>query len=62
LAARAAAEYTNPEDRDEYTAENVFWVPAEARWEKLQANAKSAEIGIFIDRAMAAIEKENPTL
>jgi type I restriction enzyme M protein len=62
LAARAAAEYTNPEDRDEYTAENVFWVPAEARWEKLQANAKSAVIGIFIDRAMAVIEKENPTL
>jgi type I restriction enzyme M protein len=62
LAARAEAEYTDPEDRDEYTAENVFWVPAEARWERLQANAQSAEIGIFIDRAMAAIEKENPTL
>lgn len=62
LTARAEAEYTDPEDRDEYAAENVFWVPAEARWEKLQASAKSPEIGIFIDRAMAAIEKENPSL
>lgn len=62
LAARADTEYTNPEDRDEYTAENVFWVPANARWEKLQANAKSPNIGIYIDEAMAAIEKENPTL
>ncbi len=62
LAARADIEYTNPEDRDEYTAENVFWVPANARWEKLQANAKSSKIGIYIDEAMAAIEKENPTL
>lgn len=62
LAARAKTEYTDPEDRDEYTAENVFWVPAKARWEKLQASAKSPEIGIFIDKAMAAIEKENPTL
>jgi type I restriction enzyme M protein len=62
LAARADTEYTDPEDCDEYTAENVFWVPTEARWERLQANAKSPEIGIFVDRAMIAIEKENPTL
>jgi type I restriction enzyme M protein len=62
LAARADTEYTDPEDGDEYPAENVFWGPAEARWERLQASAKSPEIGIFIDRAMIAIEKENPTL
>ncbi|MCA9946722.1 MAG: SAM-dependent DNA methyltransferase [Anaerolineales bacterium] len=62
LAARADTDYTDPEDRDEYLAENVFWVPADARWETLQGNAKSVQIGIFIDAAMAAIEKENPTL
>lgn len=47
------------EDRDEYTAENVFWVPPEARWEKLQAAAKRPEIGRLIDEAMTAIEREN---
>ncbi|MBV8290427.1 MAG: hypothetical protein JOY55_01130, partial [Mycobacterium sp.] len=40
----------------------VFWVPPEARWEKLQAAAKSPEIGKVIDSAMDAIEKENPSL
>jgi hypothetical protein len=52
----------DPEDRDEYTAENVFWVPKRARWEFLQANAKKAEIGKLIDDAMVAIEKENQQL
>jgi len=52
----------DPEDRDEYTAENVFWVPQEARWDKLQAGAKSPEVGKSIDSAMDAIEKANPTL
>jgi type I restriction enzyme M protein len=41
--------HADPEDRDEYTAENVFWVPQEARWDKLQAGAKSPEIGKTID-------------
>ena len=50
------------EDRDEYTAENVFWVPAEARWERLQANAKNPKVGTFLDDAMTAIERENPRL
>jgi len=54
--------HADPEDRDEYTAENVFWVPQEARWDKLQAGAKSPEIGKTIDLAMDAIEKANPTL
>lgn len=52
----------DPEDRDEYTAENVFWVPKDGRWPKLQAAAKQATIGKLIDDAMVAIEKENPTL
>ena len=52
----------DPEDRDEYMAENVFWVPPEARWGKLQAAAKSPDIGKVIDNAMDAIEKENRTL
>ena len=56
------SDYTDPEDRDEYAAENVFWVPKEARWEALQANAKQPTIGTLIDDAMIAIEKENPKL
>ncbi|HAF63007.1 MAG TPA: N-6 DNA methylase, partial [Anaerolineaceae bacterium] len=50
------------EDRDEYLAENVFWVVPEARWSYLQSNAKKPEIGKLIDDAMVAIEKENPRL
>jgi type I restriction enzyme M protein len=50
------------EDRDEYTAEGVFWVPLEARWSHLQANAKQTTIGKLIDDAMVAIEKDNPHL
>ena len=52
----------DPEDRDEYKAENVFFVPPEARWSYLQAKAKDPEIGKLIDKAMDAIEKENPSL
>lgn len=50
------------EDRDEYASHNVFWVPQEARWPKLQANAKQPEIGKIIDDAMTAIERDNPSL
>ncbi len=50
------------EDRDEYTAENVFWVPKEARWAFLQGKAKLPTIGRLVDDAMLLIEKENPTL
>lgn len=50
------------EDPDEYSAENVFWVPKEARWAHLQANAKLPSIGKLIDEAMGAIEAANPTL
>ena len=52
----------NPEDPDEYQADNVFWVPKEARWSVLQANAKRPEIGKVIDDAMVAIERDNPSL
>lgn len=54
--------YADPEDQDEYLAENIFWVPPDARWLNLQQNAKSPEIGVMVDRAMAAIERENPSL
>ena len=50
------------EDRDEYLAENIFWVPPEARWSRLQASAKQPEIGRLIDDAMVAIERENLSL
>jgi len=50
------------EDRDEYTAEGVFWVPPEARWEYIQSRAKQPEIGKLIDSAMDAVEVENPSL
>ncbi|WP_448573714.1 type I restriction-modification system subunit M N-terminal domain-containing protein [Trichothermofontia sp.] len=59
-----AGEYAgaDPEDPDEYRAENVFFVPAEARWSVLQAQAKQPTIGQQVDAAMAAIEAENPKL
>jgi len=50
------------EDRDEYLADNVFWVPKAARWSHLQANAKQPTIGTLIDDAMRAIEKDNESL
>src|ERR1039457_3934259 len=52
----------DPEDRDEYLSENVFWVPKEARWTALQAAAKQPTIGKLIDDAMIAIERDNKTL
>jgi len=53
---------TDAEDRDHYLAENVFWVPPEARWSNLLARAKSPGIGKAVDDAMVAIERENPSL
>ena len=50
------------ESRDEYTSQNVFWVPPTARWSALLNQAKQPEIGVLIDAAMDAIEKENNTL
>ena len=65
LHARLQAEVdegADPEDRDEYLAENIFWVPKPARWEFLQGKAKTPEIGKLIDDAMVAIEGENTSL
>lgn len=50
------------EDRDYYKEVNVFWVPEQARWENLRAQAKQADIGKRIDDALALIEGENPKL
>jgi len=56
------AKGADPEDPDEYRAENVFWVPKEARWDFLQKNAKQPTIGKLVDDAMVAIERDNPSL
>ena len=50
------------ESRDEYTAENVFWVPPEARWSNIQNQGKQPNIAKLIDDAMYAIERDNPKL
>jgi len=55
-------EYADPEDPEEYLAENVFWVPMDARWSRLQANAKQKTIGKLVDDAMQAIEASNASL
>ena len=57
-----ADQYSDPEERDEYLAENVFFVPSNARWSHLHDNAKLPSIGEIIDEAMEAIEKENKEL
>ena len=52
----------NPEDPDEYRAENIFWVPPAARWSYVQNSAKQPTIGKIVDDAMVAIERDNPRL
>ena len=52
----------DPEDPDEYKAASIFWVPKEARWSYLNANAPQPTIGTLVDDAMAAIERDNPSL
>lgn len=52
----------DPEDKDEYKAENVFFVPQDARWKLLLSKAKQPDIGKFVDDAMDVIEKENASL
>jgi len=54
--------YSDPEDRDEYLAENVFFVPQVARWSHIHNSAKLPSVGEIIDEAMEAIEKENKEL
>jgi type I restriction enzyme M protein len=52
----------DPEDPDEYRAQNIFWVPPEARWAHLKAQAKQPTIGKLVDDAMAVTERDNPAL
>ena len=52
----------DPEDPDEYRALNIFWVPPEARWAKLKAQAKQSTIGQLVDDAMTGIERDNTVL
>ena len=56
------AEGADPEDPDEYRAENIFWVPPEARWTQLKTLARQSTIGQLVDDAMAGIERDNPAL
>jgi type I restriction enzyme M protein len=56
------AEGAEPEDPDEYRAENIFWVPREGRWSYLKASAPQPTIGTIVDDAMTAIERDNPSL
>ena len=52
----------DPEDPDEYRADNIFWVPPEARWQYLQSQARQPTIGQLVDAAMTAIERDNRVL
>src|SRR5438093_2497839 len=56
------AKGADPEDPDEYRAASIFWVPKEARWTQLKANAPQPTIGKLVDDAMTAIERDNPSL
>jgi type I restriction enzyme M protein len=63
--AKLAAERSqgaDPEDPDEYRAAHIFWVPKEARWPHLKANAKQPTVATLVDDAMSAIERDNPSL
>jgi len=59
---REKSQGADPEDPDEYRAENVFWVPKESRWDYLQSQAKQPSIGKTLDDAMISIERANPSL
>lgn len=56
------AQGADPEDPDEYRAVHIFWVPPEARWQYLKSMAPQPTIGQLVDGAMAAIERDNPSL
>ena len=56
------AQGADPEDPDEYRAENIFWVPPEARWSHLKYQARQPTIGQIVDDAMVGIERDNPVL
>ena len=52
----------DPEDKDEYMSENIFFVPSGARWSVISADAHNATIGVTIDNALRLIEQENQRL
>ena len=52
----------DPEHPDEYRGEKIFWVPPEARWLHIKQQARQPTIGQLLDDAMAAVERDNPTL
>ena len=56
------AQGANPEDPDEYRADNIFWVPPEARWKNLKEQAKQPTIGQIVDQALVGIERDNSVL
>jgi len=56
------AQGADPEDPDEFRAQSIFWVPPEARWPHLKAQARQSTIGQLVDDAMAGIERDNPAL
>jgi type I restriction enzyme M protein len=56
------AKGADPEDPDEYRAQSIFWVPPEARWTHLKAQAKQPTIGQLVEDAMVGIERDNPAL
>ena len=60
--ARQQTEGADPEDPDEYRAANVFWVPPEARWTHLKAQARQSAVGRCVDDAMADVERDNPAV
>ena len=62
LAGKGNYKGSDPEDADEYRAENVFWVPKDARWLHLQNSARQTSIGKVVDDAMVALERDNPRL
>ena len=65
MRARLVAEQgagADPEDPDEYRAQSIFWVPADARWSYLKTQARQVTIGQIVDDAMASIEHDNPGL
>jgi Type I restriction-modification system methyltransferase subunit len=54
--------YADPEDKDEYLARNIFYIPKKARWKEIEKHARDPEIGKYLDEAMDEIERENPSL
>ena len=56
------AEGADPEDQDEYIAEDIFWVPPGARWPHIKDQARQSTIGQLVDDAMAGVERDNPAL